>query len=43
MDEATASIDIETDTAISRLIHSDFRGVTVLMIAHRLRVRAFSF
>ena len=38
MDEATASIDSETDQAISRIVHDGFKGATVLIIAHRLRV-----
>lgn len=38
MDEATASIDSETDGKISRLVHEKFTGATVLIIAHRLRV-----
>lgn len=41
MDEATASIDSATDAEISRVVHKEFIGATVLIIAHRLRVRAF--
>ena len=36
-DEATSSVDMETDQKIQRTIASGFRGKTLLCIAHRLK------
>ena len=36
-DEATSSVDMETDTKIQRTMQTGFRGKTLLCIAHRLK------
>ncbi len=36
LDEATSSVDKETDTELQRLIRAEFGGWTILTVAHRL-------
>eukprot|EP00931_Biecheleriopsis_adriatica_P003934 TRINITY_DN105681_c0_g1_i1.p1 TRINITY_DN105681_c0_g1~~TRINITY_DN105681_c0_g1_i1.p1 ORF type:complete len:1256 (+),score=180.53 TRINITY_DN105681_c0_g1_i1:27-3794(+) len=35
-DEATANIDVENDARLQRVLRDDFRGATLLTVAHRL-------
>jgi ABC-type multidrug transport system fused ATPase/permease subunit len=37
LDEATASVDYETDTAIQNVIATEFNDVTLIIVAHRLQ------
>lgn len=36
MDEPTSNIDPQTDAAVQRVVREDFRGCTVITVAHRL-------
>ena len=37
LDEATSSVDIETDTKLQKTIQTEFSSCTLLCIAHRLK------
>jgi ATP-binding cassette, subfamily C (CFTR/MRP), member 1 len=36
MDEATSNVDPETDAKIGKIVREEFKGKTIVMIAHRL-------
>jgi ATP-binding cassette subfamily C (CFTR/MRP) protein 1 len=41
LDEATSSVDVETDSKLQRTIQTEFSGCTLLCIAHRLNTIAY--
>ncbi|KAB5591062.1 Oligomycin resistance ATP-dependent permease YOR1 [Ceratobasidium theobromae] len=41
LDEATSSVDVDTDAMVQQMIQRDFYGRTLLCIAHRLNTIAF--
>lgn len=36
IDKSTASVDVKTDATVQRVLRESYRGVTMLIIAHRL-------
>ena len=41
LDEATANIDIQTESLIQKAVETNFKNSTILMIAHRLNTIMF--